>query len=60
VEAAVGGKLALGARLLDSTAKRLAGVFFERLSEAVAPSQETDTSPGGTRPGWFRSMWKPR
>jgi uncharacterized protein len=60
VEAAVGGKLALGARLLDSTAKKLAGVFFERLGEAVAPSKETDTSQGGTQPGWFRSMWRPR
>jgi len=41
--AQVGGKLAqLGARLIDSTAKKLADEFFEKLVEkAAAPSPET-------------------
>lgn len=39
VDAKVGGKLAqLGARLIDSTAKRLAGEFFTSFAEQVAPS----------------------
>lgn len=37
-EAQVGGKMAqLGARLIDSTAKKLADEFFGRFSRAVAP-----------------------
>ncbi|WP_417669440.1 SRPBCC family protein [Roseibium sp.] len=40
VDAQIGGKLAqLGARLIDSTAKRLAGEFFKTFGETVAPSQ---------------------
>jgi carbon monoxide dehydrogenase subunit G len=36
VDAQIGGKLAqLGARLIDSTAKKLAGVFFKSFGEAV-------------------------
>lgn len=36
VDAKVGGKIAqLGARLIDSTAKKLAGQFFERFGELV-------------------------
>jgi carbon monoxide dehydrogenase subunit G len=39
VDAQIGGKLAqLGARLIDSTAKRLAGEFFKTFGEQVAPS----------------------
>lgn len=39
VEAKVGGKLAqLGARLIDSTSKRLAGEFFTAFAEQVAPA----------------------
>lgn len=39
VDAKVGGKLAqLGARLIDSTSKRLAGEFFNAFSEQVAPT----------------------
>jgi uncharacterized protein len=38
VKAQIGGKLAqLGARLIDATAKKLAGDFFEKFGEAVAP-----------------------
>ena len=37
VNAKVGGKLAaLGSRLIDSTAKKLAGEFFSNLSDHVA------------------------
>jgi uncharacterized protein len=38
VDAQIGGKLAqLGSRLIDSTAKKLAGAFFENLATAIAP-----------------------
>ena len=49
VEASVGGKLALGARLLDSTAKKLAGEFFARLGDAVAPGKELDACTEDTK-----------
>jgi carbon monoxide dehydrogenase subunit G len=40
VKAQIGGKLAqLGGRLIDSTAKKLAGEFFEKFGEVVAPSE---------------------
>jgi uncharacterized protein len=39
VDAQIGGKLAqLGSRLIDSTAKKLAGSFFENLAGIVAPA----------------------
>ena len=40
-KADVGGKLAmLGSRLIDSTAQKLAGQFFENFSQKVTPKQE--------------------
>jgi uncharacterized protein len=40
VDVQIGGKLAqLGSRLIDSTAKKLAGEFFQALAVAVAESQ---------------------
>jgi uncharacterized protein len=40
VDAQIGGKLAqLGARLIDSTAKKLAGEFFQAFAEAVAGAE---------------------
>jgi hypothetical protein len=40
VDAQIGGKLAqLGGRLIDATSKKLAGDFFEKFSEVVAPAQ---------------------
>mgnify|MGYP000903561351 CR=1 FL=1 len=43
VKAEVGGKIAqLGSRLIDSTAKKLAGEFFEKFAEVVAPPPETE------------------
>jgi carbon monoxide dehydrogenase subunit G len=59
VKAQIGGKLAqLGARLIDSTAKKLAGDFFEKFSEAVAPPppEATDAATPEKKKGWFRSM----
>lgn len=45
VDAKVGGKLAqLGARLIDSTAKRLAGEFFSAFAEQVAPATPVEDS----------------
>jgi len=44
VKAEVGGKIAqLGSRLIDSTAKKLAGEFFEKFAEVVAPSPESES-----------------
>lgn len=41
VKAEVGGKIAqLGSRLIDSTAKKLAGEFFENFAEIVGPAPE--------------------
>ena len=47
VRAEVGGKIAqLGARLIDGTAKKLAGEFFETFSEVLAPSEEGQENAG--------------
>ena len=41
VKAEVGGKIAqLGSRLIDSTAKKLAGEFFEKFAAVVGPQPE--------------------
>lgn len=61
VKAQVGGKIAqLGARLIDSTAKKLAGEFFQKFGEIVGGGS------GGAAPssslvrkeGWFRRLWR--
>lgn len=45
VQAKVGGKIAqLGARLIDSTAKKLAGQFFDRFGELVSGNPEQSGS----------------
>ena len=47
VNAEVGGKIAqLGARLIDGTAKKLAGEFFEKFGEVVAPSKPDEAAEG--------------
>ncbi len=54
VDAQVGGKIAqLGGRLIDSTAKKLAGEFFENFAEKVA-----GVAPEGeaAKPGWFAKI----
>ncbi|WP_181700974.1 SRPBCC family protein [Chthonobacter albigriseus] len=68
VDAQIGGKLAqLGSRLIDSTARKLAGEFFATFSAVVAPPQETAESPieeaapaaEGQAPtkGWFKGLF---
>ncbi|AMN53457.1 carbon monoxide dehydrogenase [Labrenzia sp. CP4] len=72
VDAKVGGKLAqLGARLIDSTAKRLAGEFFTAFGEQVAPGTpaatnevEADTATADASPsdsdekkGWIKGLF---
>jgi uncharacterized protein len=62
VKAQIGGKLAqLGSRLIDATAKKLAGEFFEKFGEALAPPApaEDATAEAATpekKKGWFRSI----
>ena len=68
VDAKVGGKLAqLGARLIDSTAKRLAGEFFTAFAEQVAPSAPeeaeegtdvpSDTDTSKEKKGWLGGLF---
>lgn len=46
VKADVGGKLAqLGGRLINSTAKKLAGDFFRNFAEVVAPPADDEFAP---------------
>jgi len=46
VDAQIGGKLAqLGGRLIDSTAKKLAGEFFENFAAALAPPAPAEAPP---------------
>ena len=58
VDAQIGGKLAqLGGRLIDSTAKKLAGEFFERLSRELAPPAEASEAAPAKGPGlWERGL----
>lgn len=66
VEAQIGGKLAqLGSRLIDSTAKKLAGEFFEGFAAAVAPSdppieEQVAVDESGEAPakkGWLKGLF---
>ncbi len=62
VKAQIGGKLAqLGSRLIDATSRKLAGEFFEKFGEAVAPPAEPAAaapSPSEEKRGWFRKLIK--
>jgi carbon monoxide dehydrogenase subunit G len=54
VKADVGGKIAqLGARLIDGTARKLAGEFFEKFGAVVAPSLATEEAGAEPKKGWF-------
>jgi uncharacterized protein len=54
VKADVGGKIAqLGARLIDGTARKLAGEFFEKFGAAVAPAPEAEAAAEPAKKGWF-------
>lgn len=45
VKAMVGGKIAqLGARLIDTTARKLAGEFFDRFGQELAPAEIAEAS----------------
>ena len=45
VKADVGGKIAqLGARLIDGTAKKLSGEFFQKLGNVIAPPPEPEAA----------------
>lgn len=63
VDAHIGGKLAqLGGRLIDSTAKKLAGEFFQNLAAALAPPEEPAPVPSASetaaepKKGWLKSL----
>lgn len=59
VDAQVGGKLAqLGGRLIDSTAKKLAGEFFESFAEVVGGTAEPPVhgSEDKGKKGWFSKL----
>ena len=55
VDAQIGGKLAqLGARLIDATAKKLAGDFFTKFSDVVAPPPAAEaTEEPEKKKGWL-------
>lgn len=67
VDAQIGGKLAqLGSRLIDSTARRLAGEFFTTFGEQVAPGQpqeedvaaaEGADAPVEEKKGWLGGLF---
>src|SRR5580698_5577638 len=63
VDAQIGGKLAqLGSRLIDSTAKKLAGEFFQNFAAALAPPQAPVAEPPATEvasepnKGWLKNL----
>ncbi|MFN7104026.1 MAG: SRPBCC family protein [Pseudorhizobium sp.] len=55
VKAEIGGKLAqMGSRLIDSTAKKLAGEFFTKFATVVGPQAPNDTPPEEAKEkGWM-------
>jgi uncharacterized protein len=58
VKAEIGGKLAqLGGRLIDATAKKLAGEFFDRFGKIVGPAPEGDEA-AAEKKGWLRKVFK--
>ena len=73
VKAEIGGKIAqLGSRLIDATAKKLAGDFFEKFGALVAAGQsasdDNNTVPAGEAPAsagqnapaqnWLTKIWQ--
>ena len=69
VDAQIGGKLAqLGSRLIDSTAKKLAGEFFQNFAAALSPPApepvaEPEAAPAegapaaeGEKKSWFKKL----
>ena len=64
VDAQIGGKLAqLGSRLIDGTAKKLSGEFFDNFAKELSPpAPEAEAAPEGEAPaegekkGWFKKL----
>ena len=57
VDAQIGGKLAqLGGRLIDSTAKKLAGEFFASFGEVVGGPAEALAEPAAGKTGWLGKL----
>ena len=66
VDAQIGGKLAqLGSRLIDGTAKKLAGEFFDKFAAELSPpppateapaEPQAEAQPGGEKKGWFKKL----
>ena len=64
VDAHIGGKLAqLGNRLIDGTAKKMAGEFFDKFAVVLAPpapeqpAPEAEAAPvEGEKKGWFKKL----
>jgi len=57
-KADVGGKLAqLGGRLIDSTAKKLAGEFFQKFGTLVGGPAASTTLPA-KQESWWRRLWR--
>ncbi len=62
VDAQIGGKLAqLGGRLIDATAKKLAGEFFEKFAAELTPpapeaAAEAEDPAEGEQKGWFKKL----
>ena len=64
VDAQIGGKLAqLGGRLIDATAKKLAGEFFEKFAAELSPpvpdapaEAEAEATEEGEKKGWFKKL----
>lgn len=57
VKAEVGGKLAqLGGRLIDATATKLAGEFFEKFSNIVGPTVPENEEEPIEKKGWLRKI----
>lgn len=56
VKSQIAGKIAqLGSRLIDATAKKLAGEFFDSFGKVVAPPPEGAAEP--EKKGWFK-RWR--
>jgi uncharacterized protein len=57
VDAQIGGKLAqLGQRLIDSTAKKLAGEFFAAFGAVVGGAAEAPDQADAARTGWLARL----
>jgi len=66
VDAHIGGKLAqLGSRLIDGTAKKLAGEFFDKFAAELSPpppaaeapaEPEAQAQPEAEKKGWFKKL----